>query len=72
MSADELTSIRESLHRIELAVTGDSAVGHKGLAQRMEEAEAKIACSERRLLVWSGIATGAAVIITHLKLKLFG
>ena len=72
MSADEIQSIRESLHRIEKAIVGDPQMGHKGLAQRVTDVEVKADTSDRKLLVWGGIATGVSVVITHLKTKIFG
>lgn len=72
MSTEEIQSIRESLHRIEKAIVGDPDMGHKGLAERMTAVEAKADHNDRKLLVWGGIATGVSVVITHLKIKLFG
>jgi len=72
MSTEEIQSIRESLVRIEKAIVGDPAVGHKGLAQRVTDVEVKADAADRKLLMWGGIATGASVVITHLKGKLFG
>lgn len=39
MSTEEIQSIRDSLHRIELALVGDPAMGNKGLVARMSEVE---------------------------------
>ncbi len=72
MSADELASIRESLHRIEKAIIGDPDVGHKGIAARVDDIEKKVEAHGRKLLLWSGIVAGASVIITHWKAKIFG
>lgn len=79
MSHDEMDSIRASLDRIERALTGDAAMGSKGIAQRLDDVEARAQAQaartdalERKLITWGGIATGASVVITHLKVKLFG
>lgn len=72
MSADEIQSIRESLHRIEKAIVGDPSMGHRGLASRMDVVEKMVDQQGRKLILWSGIVAGASVIITHFKVKLFG
>ncbi len=72
MSTEEIQSIRDSLHRIETAIVGDPGMGHKGLAQRMTDVEAKTDASARKLILWTGIATGASVVVTHFKTKIFG
>ena len=72
MSAEEIQSIRESLHRIEKAIIGDPDLGHKGIAARLDAIEKVVDAQGKKLLVWSGIVAGASVIITHFKVKLFG
>lgn len=72
MSAEEIQSIRESLHRIEKAIIGDPDMGHKGIAARMDAIEKIVDAQGKKLLLWSGIVAGASVIITHFKVKLFG
>lgn len=72
MSTEEIQSIRESLHRIEKAIVGDPAMGHKGIAERLSIVETKADNNDRKLLVWGGIATGVSVVVTHFKTKLFG
>jgi len=72
MSAEEIQSIRESLHRIEKAIIGDPDMGHKGIAARVDAIEKIVDAQGKKLLLWSGIVAGASVIITHFKVKLFG
>lgn len=72
MSAEEIQSIRESLHRIEKAIIGDPDMGHKGIAARVDAIEKVVDAQGKKLLLWSGIVAGASVIITHFKVKLFG
>jgi hypothetical protein len=72
MSTDEIQSIRESLHRIEIAIVGDPSMGHRGIAARMDAVEKCVDSQGKRLLLWSGIVAGASVIITHFKVKIFG
>lgn len=72
MSTEEIASIRASLHRIELAIVGDPQVGHKGLAQRMTDNEAKTDAVDKKLLVWGGVVTGVGIALPYLKAKLLG
>ena len=72
MSTEELESIKSSLHRIEQAIMGDGGMGTKGLAQRVNDLEATCGGVERKMLVWGGVFTGASIVLTHLKVKLFG
>lgn len=60
----EMQTIRESVNRIELALVGDSKLGHTGFAERLALVEKKAEEHDRRLLLWSGIATGASVAIS--------
>lgn len=72
MSADELQTIRETLHRIEVAVSGDPKHGHRGLVARVESTEKKQEEHDKKLILWGGIVTGLSIAITHFKLRLFG
>jgi hypothetical protein len=79
ISQDELQAIKASLARIEQALAGDEKLGHKGIAKRLIESELRqdvmsgeIQKMDRKLAAWGGVVTGASVIITHLKVKLFG
>ena len=71
MSADEIQSIRESLHRIEVAIIGDKSLGHRGLASRMEAVEACVSEHNRKLILWGGIVTGLSLAATQFKSILF-
>lgn len=72
MSDDQVRTIHEKLDRIERAITGEPHLGHKGLAQRIGDAEAVIAGHDRKLVLWGGVVTGLSVAASYLKTKLIG
>lgn len=76
MSTEEMSSIKEALHRIEKALVGDPEMGHTGIADRLKAVEAQARDTDRKLLVWSGIFTGIwmfiSIVIGWLKSKLTG
>jgi hypothetical protein len=72
MSADEIASIRESLHRIEQALVGDPQMGHKGIAQRLSDVEKTTEEHSRKLWIWTGMGAGIGVALSHIKSKIFG
>ena len=72
MSSDEITNIRHTLERIEKALVGDPAMGHKGIAQRLSDVEQTTQEHSRRLWLWTGMGAGAGVVLSHLKTKLLG
>lgn len=72
MSADDLRIVKDALHRIEKAIVGDSEMGHKGIADRLNDVEAKTDAMDKKLIRWGGVLLGASVVIEHLKTKLFG
>ena len=59
-----MSTIRESVNRIELALVGDVKLGHTGFAERLAILESKVAEHDRKLWIWSGGAAVASVIIT--------
>ena len=71
MSVEEIQSIRESLARIEKAITGDPTVGYTGIAGRLEKVEKLAESHDRKLLTWGGVVLGVSVAVEHLKAKLF-
>jgi hypothetical protein len=78
MPTDELEALKtnveamkDAVHRIEKAIVGDLEYGHKGIAKRLYDVEKKTSEHSMRFYVWGGITTGAALIITHFKNKLF-
>jgi len=75
MSQEELSSIKEALNRIEKALVGDPEMGHTGIAERLKSVEAQAQETDRKLLLWSGIFTGAwmliSLLLTYVKSKLF-
>ena len=74
MSQEELSSIKETLNRIEKALVGDPEMGHIGIADRLRSVEAQAQATDKKLLVWSGIFTGGwmlfSLLLTWLKGKL--
>lgn len=60
----EMATIRESVNRIELALVGDSKLGHTGFAERLALVEKKVEEHDRKLWIWSGGAAVASVVIT--------
>lgn len=60
----EVQTIKESVNRIESALVGDSKLGHTGFAERIALVEKKTEEHDKKLILWSGIATGASVAIT--------
>ena len=75
MSQEELSSIKETLNRIEKALVGDPEMGHTGIADRLRSVETQAQETDRKLLIWSGMFTGAwmliSLLLTYLKSKLF-
>lgn len=75
MSQEELSSIKETLNRIEKALVGDPEMGHTGIADRLRSVEEQAHETDRKLLIWSGMFTGAwmliSLLLTYLKSKLF-
>lgn len=68
----EMATIRESVNRIELALVGDSKLGHTGFAERLALVEKKTEEHEKKIWIWSGVATGASVVITKFWHQLVG
>ena len=71
MTPESFDKLHSSVQRIEKAIVGDLDMGHKGIAKRLYDVEKKTSEHSMRFYVWGGITTGAALIITHFKNKLF-
>ena len=71
MSADELSTIKETLHRIEQAIVGDEKMGQRGIVQRLTDLEKQIAEHDKKLILWGGIVTGCVFALTHFKDRFF-
>lgn len=71
MSTDEITVIKESLHRIEVALIGDPSLGNTGIVARLASVETKTDAMDKKQLVWGGVVTGASLALGSLKDKLF-
>lgn len=72
MSPENEQKVMATLSRLETALCGDEAMGNPGITRRLNAVEIEQREQGRKLLLWSGIATGAGVVITHLKTKWFG
>ena len=60
----EMATIRESVNRIERALVGDSKLGQMGFAERLVLVEKKAEEHEKKIWLWSGMATGASVLLS--------
>ena len=67
MSDDQIRTIHDKLDRIERAISGEPALGHRGLAQRLGDAEAKIDGHDRKLILWGGVVTGISLVLGYVK-----
>lgn len=79
MSIDEISAIHrrldnqdEMLTAIHSAIVGNPAMGHRGLAARVEATEAKQADHDAKLIRWGGIATGVSLVVGLVKDKFLG
>ena len=54
MSKDEIQSLHDKLDTITSALVGNKALGHKGLVERVDDAEKAIANHDRKLITWTG------------------
>jgi hypothetical protein len=59
MTPESFEKLQESVDRIERAIVGDKAMGHRGIADRIEWVEHKVAGHEKQILRWMG---GLAVV----------
>jgi len=66
-----LIEVRDALYRIELSLSGDAKMGHRGIVARLECVEKAQAEHAKRFLVWGSMFTGAAMILTHFKSAIF-
>ena len=71
MTPDSFDKLQESVDRIERAIVGDKAMGHRGIADRIEWVERKVAGHEKQLLKWMGGLTVVAIAVPLLTKYLF-
>lgn len=71
---EKITSLYDSIKRIETAIVGSPALGHKGLVERLNALEIVVERHEKRFLTWGG-ALAALIFILQIApflIKLFG
>lgn len=61
------TRFLESITRVERALSGDSAVGHRGIVQRIDAVETKVETHDRKLLVWGSLLTAVGIAANFAK-----
>ena len=71
MTQENFEKLQESVDRIERAIVGDKAMGHRGIADRIEWVERKVAGHEKQLLKWMGGLAVVAVAVPLLTKYLF-
>ena len=74
---ERLSQIENTLSKIETALVGNLPLGHRGIVTRIASIETeqtaqtlRIEGHDRKLYLWSGIASAAALAATFLKDKL--
>ena len=63
MTPENFEKLQESVDRIERAIVGDKAMGHRGIADRIEWVERKVAGHEKQILKWMGGLGVVAVVV---------
>jgi hypothetical protein len=54
MTPENFEKLSDSVERIERAIVGDKVMGHRGLADRVEWIERKLASHEKQIWKWLG------------------
>jgi hypothetical protein len=65
MTPDAFDKLHSSVQRIEKAIVGDEAMGHKGIVERLEDMEHRLNAHEKKLLKWGGGFVGAGVVVSY-------
>ena len=63
MTPENFEKLQESVDRIERAIVGDKAMGHRGIADRIEWVERKVAGHEKQILKWIGGLAVVAILV---------
>jgi hypothetical protein len=71
MTPEKFDSLQQSVNRIERAIVGDDEMGHRGIADRLEYIERKVAGHEKQILKWVGAITIAGILAPILTKVLF-
>ena len=70
MTPENFARLQESVDRIERAIVGDKEMGHRGIADRIEWVERKVAGHEKQILKCMGgiavLAVGIPIVLKHL------
>jgi hypothetical protein len=66
MTPEKFDALKDSVDRIEKAIVGDPAMGHHGLAPRVERIERKLGEHDRKLIRWAGVFMGVGLAISYL------
>ena len=69
MTQENFEKLNDSVERIERAIVGDKVMGHRGLADRVEWIERKLATHEKQLWKWIG-ALGVIGVLLPIFTKL--
>lgn len=69
MTPENFDKLNDSVERIERAIVGDKVMGHRGLADRVEWIERKLASHEKQIWKWIG-ALGVIGILLPIFTKL--
>jgi len=71
MTPENFARLQDSVDRIERAIVGDKEMGHRGIADRIEWVERKVAGHEKQLLKWMGAITVIGILVPILVKHLF-
>ena len=71
MTPEKFDALQESVDRIERAIVGDKAMGHRGIADRIEWVERRVTGHEKQILRWMGGLTVIAIAVPLLTKYLF-
>lgn len=71
MTPENFNRLQESVDRIERAIVGDPKMGHRGIVDRMEWIERKVAGHEKQILKWMGAITVLGILIPIIVKHLF-
>jgi len=71
MTPENFNRLQESVDRIERAIIGDKEMGHRGIADRIEWVERKVAGHEKQILKWMGAITVIGILVPFLTKFMF-
>ena len=63
MTPENFTRLQESVDRIERAIVGDKEMGHRGIADRIEWVERKVAGHEKQIMKRIGGLAVVAILV---------